>query len=237
MRKVLITGHLGFIGRSLKKFLEQRGETVIGLDKIEGNDILTADLPECDIVIHLAAESGVRKSILTPEIYWKVNVDGTRRILSHYSSKRVLVASSSSQYEPYLNPYAASKNIMESIPHNNVCFMRFHTVYSDRPRENMFFYKLLNGTLEYVTAHSRDFIHIDDICNSVLLLMDSKFVGPIDIGTGHSVKICDLAPALPLLTDTPYEREVTKADTAKLSELGYTATIKVEDFIRNNLRR
>ena len=236
MKTVLITGHLGFIGKSLKIVLEQK-YNVVGLDIKEGNDILVCDLPECDIVIHLAALSGVRQSIDAPEKYWRINVEGTRRILEHYKSKRILVASSSSQYEPHLNPYAASKHAMEFIPHDNVCFMRFHTVYSEQPRENMFFYKLLNGTLEYVTNHSRDFIHINDICDAVLLLMNHNFVGSLDVGTGISINIKDIMPNLPLKEFTPHERQATKANTRKLSFFGFSPKHDVRDFLADKLRR
>jgi nucleoside-diphosphate-sugar epimerase len=236
MKTVVLTGHLGFIGKSLKTVLEQK-YNVVGLDIKEGNDILVCDLPEGDYVIHLAALSGVRQSINSPEQYWRVNVEGTRRILDHYKSKRVLVASSSSQYEPHLNPYAASKHTMEFIPHNNVCFMRLHTVYSSIPRENMFFHKLLNGTLEYVTTHKRDFIHIDDICDAFDLLLDHSYVGSLDVGTGISIDINTVAPQLPIKLDTPNERQETKANTLKMSSFGFKPKIDIRDFIKNNMRR
>ena len=236
MKTVLITGHLGFIGKNLKTVLEQK-YNVVGLDLKEGNDILVCDLPDCDYVVHLAAVSGVRQSISDPEKYWRVNVEGTRRILEHYKSKRVLAASSSSQYEPHLNPYAASKHAMEFIPHNNVCFMRLHTVYSSNPRENMFFHKLLNGSLEYVTTHKRDFIHIDDICDAFDLLLDHSYVGSLDVGTGISITINNIAPQLPIKLDTPNERQETKANTRKMSFFGFKPKVDVRDFIANNIRR
>jgi nucleoside-diphosphate-sugar epimerase len=236
MKTVLITGHLGFIGKNLKTVLEKK-YNVVGLDIKEGNDILHCDLPECDYVIHLAALSGVRQSIDNPEKYWRTNVEGTRRILDHYTTKRVLVASSSSQYEPHLNPYAASKHAMEFIPHDNVCFMRLHTVYSSVPRENMFFHKLLNGTLEYVTTHKRDFIHIDDICDAFDLLLDNNYIGSLDVGTGISIVINEIAPQLPVKLDTPAERQETRANTRKMSFFGFKPKIDVRDFIANNIRR
>jgi nucleoside-diphosphate-sugar epimerase len=236
MKTVLITGHLGFIGKNLKTVLEKT-YNVVGLDIKEGNDILLCDLPDCDAVIHLAAISGVRQSMEDPEKYWQVNVNGTRRILEYYKDKRVLVASSSSQYEPHLNPYAASKHAMEFIPHENVCFMRLHTVYSENPRENMFFYKLLNGTLEYVTEHERDFIHINDVCDAVILLMEHGYVGSLDVGTGRTIKIKDIAPELPVKNNTPNERQVTRANTRKMSFFGFQPKHSVKDFISNNIRR
>ena len=101
-----------------------------------------------DLVIHLAGIGGVRESLADPKKYWDNNVEGTKRILEHYKDTRVLFASSSSQYDPWRNPYAASKHCIEYIPHDNCVAMRFHTVYSETPRLNMFFDKLITGKLE-----------------------------------------------------------------------------------------
>jgi nucleoside-diphosphate-sugar epimerase len=235
--KILITGHEGFIGSNLYHYLIEKNYVVIGLDIKSGNDILTCNLPDCDIVIHLAGVGGVRESIDDPAKYWQNNVEGTKRILDHYSNIRVLVASSSSQYEPYLNPYAASKHIIEKILHSNVCFMRFHTVYGPVPRQGMFFDKLINNTLEYVTTHERDFVHIDDVCEAILLLLKSNIVGPIDVGSGHSIKISDIIQNLPIKDNPPYERKKTLANINLLTSLGFSPKHNVKDFISHYVLR
>jgi nucleoside-diphosphate-sugar epimerase len=229
--KVLITGNQGFIGSNLTTYLKNLDYVVEGIDLKSNQNILNCKLPACDLVIHLAGVGGVRESLADPQKYWINNVEGTARILKHYAATRVLVASSSSQYEPYLNPYAASKHVIESIPHPNVCFMRFHTVYGPNPRKDMFFDKLLNGTLEYVTTHERDFIHVDDVCTAINILMNSSYVGPIDVGTGVSVKIRAIRPDLPVTDGEPWERKKTQANIEQLSALGFTPTISVESFL------
>ena len=231
--KILITGNEGFIGSNLELYLKNLGYIVIGLDIKSGNDILFCDLPECDLVIHLAGIGGVRESIDDPARYWKVNVEGTRRVLEHYNHLRVLVAGSSSQYEPHLNPYAASKHIIESIPHPNAVFMRLHTVYSLCPRKGMFFDKLINGRLEYVTEHLRDFIHVDDVCAAINILISSKYIGSIDIGTGNSIKISEICPTIPVKQYTPGERYKTLANTAIMQSLGFTPMHNIFNFIEN----
>ena len=228
---ILITGHRGFIGSVLTKKLEAN-HNIIGLDIRDGSDISTCELPtNIDVVIHLAGNGGVRESLANPGKYWNNNVEATKRILDFYKDQRVLVAGSSSQYEPHLNPYAASKCIIESIPHNNVCFMRFHTVYSSTPRANMFFDKLLNGTLEYTTNHYRDFIHVEDLTDGIELLIKSKFTGPIDIGTGESISIQDIRPDLPVKLITTGERARTQADTTEMSKLGHKIKYHVKQFL------
>lgn len=231
--KIVITGHEGFIGSNLTKYLSNLGHNIIGLDIKSGNNILTCDLPDCDTVIHLAGIGGVRESLNDPAKYWLNNVEGTRRILEYYSDIRVLVAGSSSQYEPHLNPYAASKHIIESIPHNNVCFMRLHTVYGSNPRKGMFFDKLINGTLEYVTDHQRDFIHVDDVCRAIELLINADYKGAIDVGTGSSIKISDIRKDLPIKSVASAERKITCADITVLQSLGFSTNISVSKFLKS----
>jgi len=235
--KILLTGHLGFIGKSLYDRLWLRGYTVHGLDLLEDLDIITCPLDyKVDLVIHLAGKSGVRESINDPNAYWMNNVEGTKRIFNTFSKNtRILYASSSSAYEPALNPYAASKFLIDQIAPKNSVGMRFHTVYSHQPREGMFLEKLINGTLEYVTEHSRDFIHIEDLCDAIELIIDNKKLsGLIDVGTGESIKIQTLAPALPKRLNTIHERMCTKADIEILQGLGFKPKYSVKEFLTNS---
>ena len=231
---ILITGHEGFIGTELWKRLSTKHD-LMGLDIKSGDDILTCELPHpsvVEMVIHLAGIGGVRESLADPQKYWNNNVEGTKRLLNYYPNARICVAGSSSQYEPHLNPYAASKNIIEYIPHDNCCFMRFHTVYGPVPRANMFFDKLLNNKLEYVTNHKRDFIHIEDLCEAMEIIMNSKTVGSLDVGTGVCVSIHNIRPDLPVKLNTVGERKITQANTKKLRDLGFTHKHTVEGFLK-----
>ena len=238
--KILITGYKGFIGSALvNRFLTKdsmRGHELECLDILTGNDINTCTLPkDVDLVIHLAGKSGVRESLKDPAAYWTNNVEASRRLFERYSDTRILYASSSSAYEPDLNPYAASKFILEELAerYHNTLGMRFHTVYADScPRENMFFNKLRNGTLEYTTTHYRDFIHLEDVLDAIEILIKNPHVqGYVDIGTGNPVRIQDLAPDLPVRLNTPGERSWTCANTEKMKALGFKPKYMVEKFL------
>ena len=157
--KILLTGHLGFIGSRLYEKLVINGHEVVGIDIKEGTDILTAPLPKVDFVIHLAGIGGVRESLADPAKYWNTNVEGTKRILEHYKNVRVLVAGSSSQYEPHLNPYAASKNVIENIPHPNVCLCVFIQCIVKVQEQKCF---LIN----YLTVH----LNIQQITKEILYI-------------------------------------------------------------------
>ena len=246
--RILLTGHKGFIGGALFSRLVRAGHVVHGIDIEAGWDrdrlysnqnLLDCNLPnEYDLIIHLAGKSGVRESLEDPAGYWHNNVEASRRLFERYPDTRILYASSSSAYEPDLNPYAASKYVLEELAERypDTLGMRFHTVYSDScPRANMFFNKLRNGTLEYTTRHYRDFIHLEDVLDAIELLIQKEYVnGTIDIGTGNPVRIQDLAPDLPVRLNTPGEREWTCANTEKMKALGFEPKYTVEKFLTND---
>jgi|TARA_A200000159_G_scaffold19364_1_gene15945 nucleoside-diphosphate-sugar epimerase len=238
---ILLTGSSGFIGRELLKRLTVKlGHNVHTIDVADSadQDLMYCTLPKenkINLVIHLAGKSGVRESIKDPASYWLNNIEASRRLFNSYPNTRILYASSSSAYEPDLNPYAASKYCLEELAERypNTLGMRFHTVYADVcPRKNMFFQRLRNDTLEYVTRHYRDFVHLQDVLDAIeLLIAKPKVNGTIDIGTGIPVRIQDLAPDLPIRLNTPGEREYTCANTEKIKGLGWKPKYFIENFL------
>jgi UDP-glucuronate 4-epimerase len=241
---ILLTGSDGYIGSALYKRLIKREHSVLCIDVNRGAefDLTTFDQwpGNIDLVIHLAGRSGVRESLEDPAAYWHNNVEASRRVFERYGDKaRILYASSSSAADRYLNPYAASKFLIEELAERygtDHVGMRFHTVYSDGcPRENMFFNRLQNGTLEYTTTHYRDFVHLEDVLDAIEILIRAVHVrGIVDIGTGVPVRIQDLAPDLPVRLNTPGERTWTCANLEKMRALGYKSKYTVENFLTNN---
>jgi nucleoside-diphosphate-sugar epimerase len=234
---ILLTGHKGFIGSSLIKALELN-HNVTGIDLQDGDDLLTYEFTnqEFDLVIHLAGRSGVRESIKDPAAYWMNNIEVSRRLFERYENTRILYASSSSAYEPDLNPYAASKFVLEELAsrYPNTLGMRFHTVYSNTPRKNMFFDKLFNNNLEYVTRHYRDFVHLYDVIDAINILIEADYVnGVLDIGSGTPVKIQDLVSNLPIKLTTPHERQWTCANLEKMKALGFKPKYSIKEFLTN----
>lgn len=238
--KILLTGSRGFIGTRLSKILEEANHEVIGIDLLDGNNLLDCSLEhEVDLVIHLAGKSGVRESLQDPGSYWLNNVEASRRLFSRYKNTRILYASSSTVYEPNLNPYANSKRVIEEIAPINSLGLRFHTVYDYNSRSNMFMYKLLNNQLEYVTNHSRDFIHIDDACEAVMkIIYHTSMCGYVDVGTGVSVFIRDLVEDDLLIKEqTPEERIHTQADIKILESIGFKPKYSVINFLNNHKKK
>lgn len=232
---IMLTGHRGFIGTELLKRLT-KNHSVVGFDLVDGQDLLTVPLKEkFDLILHLAGVAGLRESFEDPKSHWYNNVEVMKRLLSIYGDNtRFIYASSSSAAEPELNPYGASKFLMEiaAAKYINTLGMRFCTVYSENPRKGMFLQKLIDGELTYVTNHYRDFIHIDDLCDAIELLIESNYTDIVDIGTGDPVLVADLAPNYPLNLDTPGERAETCADTLRMSQLGFNPKYNIREFIK-----
>ena len=125
------------------------------------------------IIIHLAAQAGVRYSIINPKIYLKSNIEGTFNIIEiakKINVKHLIIGSSSSVYgsnkkipfkeidktDHQISFYAATKKSTESLAHSYsslwkipTTILRFFTVYGPWGRPDMAYFKftknILNG--------------------------------------------------------------------------------------------
>lgn len=124
-----------------------------------------------DIVIHLAAQAGVRYSIDAPASYIGTNIVGTHNVLElarHNPVKHLLAASTSSVYgantempfeetqrtQTPLSLYAATKGATELMGHSYshlfgtpMTFFRFFTVYGPWGRPDMALFKFTRAIL------------------------------------------------------------------------------------------
>ena len=127
------------------------------------------------IIIHLAAQAGVRYSIQNPKIYLNSNLIGTYHILEaakKLNIKHLVIGSSSSVYgankkfpfqeidksDNQISFYAATKKSTESLAHSYsslwkipTTILRFFTVYGPWGRPDMAYFKftknILNGKM------------------------------------------------------------------------------------------
>ncbi len=142
-------------------------------NKLENKKILdkTFKFFKPDVVIHLAAQAGVRYSIEKPRVYLKSNITGTYNIIEiskKLNVRHLIMASSSSVYgankkipfseidktETQLSIYAATKKSNESIAHSYsniwkipITMLRFFTVYGPWGRPDMALFKFTKGIL------------------------------------------------------------------------------------------
>jgi len=194
-KTTLITGIAGFIGSRVAELLADRGERVIGIDnlndaydvglkkaRIERIKRPDIQIHICDIldydrmeeifrlekpthVCHLAAQAGVRHSLINPFIYQRTNVEGTLNLLEisrNYMPENFVFASSSSVYggnekvpfsesdnvDKPISIYAATKKATELMAHVysslyglKTTALRFFTVYGPWGRPDMACYK------------------------------------------------------------------------------------------------
>lgn len=117
--KILVTGACGFIGQHLisafgnNKAFGKTNHDVVGLDLESGWDVRdrhqvfkTFELERFDMVIHLAALTGVRRGEEFPKEYIDTNVLGTKNIVDaceQYNIIRLINFSSSSVYGDHAN--------------------------------------------------------------------------------------------------------------------------------------
>lgn len=135
-KKILITGHNGFIGQKLVKELESHDNKVINLEDNNGNRVdirnwnKIKEFKDLDIIYHLAAVTFVPYSFENPRKTYEVNLLGTLNILElgRIVDVEKIITMSSYVYGPpqYLpidenhplnsnNPYTRSKLIMEQL--------------------------------------------------------------------------------------------------------------------------
>ena len=80
--KILVTGHLGFIGSHVYEYFIQQGYQVDGYDiPYDLGDFKTDK--KYDLVVHLAANAAIREAIENPDAFWENNV--TKLSLIHIS--------------------------------------------------------------------------------------------------------------------------------------------------------
>jgi len=239
--KVLITGHKGFIGSYLWNHIENSGVDGIELDGIDFPDDIGDFKTDkiYDVVIHLAAFAALRDSLENPDKFWENNVEKTKRIFCYCRDNdiRLLYASSAGVYGWWQNPYAITKKVNESMAPPNSVAMRFFNVWAEEnSRPDMLYRMLQENTAEYITEHKRDYIHVNDVVSAICHLIPSTFIGHIDVGTGESIPVMDIAKAmgrdLPI-KDVVGEPDSLCADTRTLYNLGWCPTINIKDTLSN----
>jgi len=157
-----------------------------------------------EIIIHLAAQAGVRHALKDPESYLDSNIKGFLNLVDNLKTntvKKFIFASSSSVYgegkkfpqseemkpKP-INIYSSTKLLNEEIirDYSNISKikfigLRFFTIYGSHGRPDMFLFKLLKSIfkknsfyLNNYGNHLRDFTHVDDVKMIIKKLIDKK---------------------------------------------------------------
>lgn len=173
---------------------------IVNFNKL--NKFITSN--NIEIIIHLAAQAGVRYSYVNPEKYINSNIFGFLNIVwsaNINKIKKIIYASSSSVYgdnknfplneKNILKPkniYAVSKKINEETAElyqnlTKIKFigLRFFTIFGEWGRPDMFLFKLFKAhkldkilELNNFGNHQRDFTYIKDVTKIINKLIFKK---------------------------------------------------------------
>ena len=182
-----------------------------------------------DVIVHLAAQAGVRYSLENPRAYLDSNVIGTFNVMEaarKLEVQHLLMASTSSVYganvdmpfvetekaDTQLTIYAATKKANESMAHAYAhlwnmptTMFRFFTVYGPWGRPDLALYKFVDAILDGRPI---------DIYNHGDMYRDFTYVK-------------DLVLGIRLLIDTPPERPATPEDINEGDSLSPVAPYRV----------
>lgn len=191
------------------------------------HDLALSERP--DIIVHLAAQAGVRYSLENPRAYVEANLVGTFNVMEcarELEVDHLLMASTSSVYganedmpfderekcDTPLTLYAATKKANEAMGHSYAhlwnlptTMFRFFTVYGPWGRPDMALFKFTKGILEGTPI---------DIYNNGEMYRDFTFV-------------TDLVRGIRLLIDTPPARPTSAEDIAPYDSLSPAAPWRV----------
>ena len=272
--KIYITGSSGFIGFHTAKRLLNKGIKVHGFDSmntyydlklknrlnilkkykiflllkglLENEKVLSNSISKFkpSIIIHLAAQAGVRYSLENPKNYLNSNIVGTFNILKNahkINIKHLIIGSSSSVYgankkipfqeidkaDHQVSFYAATKKSTESLAHSYsslwkipVTMLRFFTVYGPWGRPDMAYFKFTKKILEGKRI---------DIFNKGKMYRDYTYID--DIVTG----VCKLINKAPSLNKKIKFKNDSLSPVApyRILNIGNTKKILLLDFIKS----
>lgn len=199
---------------------------------------------EPDVIVHLAAQAGVRYSLENPRAYVDANIVGTFNVMEcarELAVEHLLMASTSSVYganeampfnelervETQMTFYAATKKANESMAHSYAhlwnlptTMFRFFTVYGPWGRPDMALFKFAEGILNGSPI---------DIYNDGEMYRDFTYVG--DLVRGIRLLI-DTRPVRPEAPDQIAEGDsLSPVAPFRVVNIGNGDKVRLLDFI------
>jgi nucleoside-diphosphate-sugar epimerase len=241
MKRVLVTGATGFIGRQSLKSLCERGYTVHGLSsrvvpptQFEWEDIHwhqadLRNLPGLSNLIetirpthllHFAWNTEPGKYWTTPEnLTWVQSSIEILKCFTQSGGQRVVIAGTCAEYDwrygfcvegqTPLFPatlYGVSKHALQVLAqaYANQCSLslawgRIFFVYGPHEHPKRLVPSIVRGMLRQESvpcSHGRqirDFLHVQDVADAFVSLLDSNVMGPVNIASGAPVSILEIA--------------------------------------------
>jgi UDP-glucuronate 4-epimerase len=197
-----------------------------------------------DVIVHLAAQAGVRYSIENPKAYLDANITGTFNIMECARAagvQHLLMASTSSVYgantempftetERVATPltfYAATKLANESMGHSYahiydlpVTMFRFFTVYGPWGRPDMALFKFTKGIIEGTPI---------DIYNNGDMWRDFTYVEDLVRGIAGLIDAVPQRPEKP--EDIATVDSLSPAAPYRVVNIGNSDKVRLMDFV------
>ncbi len=276
-KKVMITGGAGFIGSHLAdRLVEQDNEVLVydifntfyggkeknatRLEKHPNFHLVRGDIldyghlrkamREIEIVFHLAAQPGVRYSLLHPVETNEVNTAGTLNVLeaaranevekivnvsssSVYGEQKELPIKETAETHP-VSPYGASKlaaeyycRIYYQTYGVNIITLRYFTVYGPRQRPDMAIHKFVKQlymntplTIYGDGTQSRDFTYVDDIVQGTITTAETENIAGEVFNLGSGHRLT-LNELLKLIAELMGDFKI-KYETKKKGDVAHT---------------
>lgn len=216
---------------------------------------------DVDVVFHMAATARIQPSFENPVEYFTTNANGTLNLVDWCArtGTPIIYAGSSSKHSGrFKNPYTFSKDIGEDIielyqKHFGLraSIARFYNVYGPHQLTEGGYSTLIGKWLNNLEKgiqceiygdgeQRRDFTHVDDIVEALLLIMYKNYYGyDFELGRGKSISINEVAKMMgidPIYKDAkPGEARHTLNESidAKVM-LGWEPVIELEEYLSDS---
>lgn len=242
MVNILVTGSSGFIGLNVSNFLHQRGHNVCGIDvskppiglnsgiKTLKKDLTTnPDLPEVEVIIHLAAHSQVQAVVDDPNRIVE-NIEMTTNVLEAAKQMGAFVLNVSSR-DVYGNAIRPSENELELAPPNGYAaskvaseaitrsYGQTHNVpYTSLRLSNVY------GPMDVNARVIPIFVALADEGDTLSVFGEDKLV--------DFVHVSDISE---IITDVVEQRAVANGEAFNIGSGNGTPLTKIAEFISKNV--
>lgn len=216
-----------------------------------------------EFVFHMAAIARIQPSFDRPQEYFEVNALGTMKLIDWCAKAQVPVvyAGSSSKHSgKFKNPYTFSKDIGEELVELyqihyglEATIARFYNVYGPHQLTEGGYTTLIGRWLNnlekgqpcYVYGDGeqrRDFTHVDDIVDALVLIMEKQAYGhQFELGRGKNFSVNEVAKMFgiqPAYSDAkPGEaRETLNTDITASKILGWNPQRELSDYLKQVIK-
>lgn len=267
VERLISEGHHVEVIDNLSIGKEAKDVTEIGAKFLGGDVRAMSNIPitEYDLIFHLAALSRIQPSFKNPYTTFYVNLDGTKKVVEYakkVGAKLIYAGSSSRHHNPELSPYAMTKHMGEEwIKMERKIFgldaeiVRFYNVYG--PGElidshmaaviGLWRAKIKKGEPIPIVGDGeqrRDFTHVDDIIDGLLMIAFSneKHIDGWELGTGKNYSINEIyeffkqrfgCDKINIPNQDGNYRETIRLNNDTLNRLGWKPKKDIRDYILN----